>query len=245
MPGRGRGGRPSSRGWTPRPLGAGPMREDPGEDGGLDDHSDDPHQSPAPGAAERVHLEDPAKQLRPAEPAPSPHRRSSVPARRDCGRNSGPAGGQRRDRPRAPPHRHGRESPSGATGASPGPGLRRTGHGARRAGAPETRRILGGRATEWRSATAVPPLPIGRDHRKLCVGGDGVQLHRAHGRVKAEDHEHRVMSRLSVRVSQRSVLWCWYGGIIATSRATACSAAVDDSGSPARTHSRTRVASLR
>ena len=44
------------------------MGEDPGDHGGIGDHGDDPHQLPAPRAAERVHLENPAEQFGPAEP---------------------------------------------------------------------------------------------------------------------------------------------------------------------------------
>ena len=70
--GRGRGGGPaSSQRRAPRPVGrvsvSSPLREDPDDHGGIGDHGDDPHQPPAPGAPERVHLEDPAEQLGPAQ----------------------------------------------------------------------------------------------------------------------------------------------------------------------------------
>jgi hypothetical protein len=48
--------------------GPGPVREDPGDDGGIGDHGDDPHQPLALGAAERINFKDPAEQLSPTEP---------------------------------------------------------------------------------------------------------------------------------------------------------------------------------
>jgi len=36
------------------------MREDPGDDGGIGDHGDDPHQPLALGAAKRIDFKDPA-----------------------------------------------------------------------------------------------------------------------------------------------------------------------------------------
>lgn len=45
-----------------------PLGEDPSDHDGIGDHGDDPHPPRAPGAGERVHLEDPAEQLGPAAP---------------------------------------------------------------------------------------------------------------------------------------------------------------------------------
>lgn len=44
------------------------MGQYPTDDGGIGDHGHDPHRAPAARTRERVHLEDLAEQLRPAEP---------------------------------------------------------------------------------------------------------------------------------------------------------------------------------